>query len=81
MAGGEGGGGRGGLDLVVVWLWCRLAAVTPVPPLAWELPDVMGVALKSGQKKKLLLLTSRRKSPLCAGMSLILFWHLLILSE
>ena len=41
----------------VVWLWCRLAATALVRPLAWELPYVVGVALKSkkqeqNQKKK-----------------------------
>ena len=34
-------------------LWCRLlAAVTPIQPLAWELPFATGVALKSKKKKK-----------------------------
>ena len=22
----------------IEWLWCRLAAAAPIPPLAWELP-------------------------------------------
>ena len=35
-----------GLDLVLLWLWCRLAAATLIQPLAWELPYVMGEALK-----------------------------------
>ena len=28
-------------------LWCRHATVALIPPLAWELPYAMGVALKS----------------------------------
>ena len=34
-------------DLVLLWLRCRSAAVAPIQPLAWELPRVSGVALKS----------------------------------
>ena len=36
---------RCGLDLALLWLWCRLAATGPIQPLAWELPYVTGVAL------------------------------------
>ena len=39
-------------DLVLLWLWCRPAAVVPIRPLAWELPYALGVALKSKKKKK-----------------------------
>ena len=45
-----GGGSRGGLDQALLWLWCRLAAVALIWPLAWELPHAVGVALK--RKKK-----------------------------
>ena len=27
-------------------LWCRPAAAAPIPPLAWEFPYAVGVALK-----------------------------------
>ena len=40
-------GRKHGSDLVLLWLWCRLAAVAPIQPLAWELPEAMGVALKN----------------------------------
>ena len=40
------------------WLWCRLAAVAPIRPLAWELPCSAGVALKRQKKKKSLTLNS-----------------------
>ena len=33
-------------------LWHRPAAVAPIRPLTWELPHVMGVALKKKKKKK-----------------------------
>ena len=36
---------RHGLDPKLLWLWCRLAAVAPTGPLAWELPYDAGVAL------------------------------------
>ena len=45
-------GHRHGLDLALLWLWCRLASVAPTGPLAWEPPYVMGAALKSKKKKK-----------------------------
>ena len=37
-------------DPTLLWLWCRLAAVALTPPLAWEFPHAMGVALKSKKK-------------------------------
>ena len=40
-------GYRYGLDLVFLWLWCRLAAIAPIWPLVRELPYAAGVALKS----------------------------------
>ena len=36
-------------DPMLMWLWYWPAAVALIPPLAWELPYAMGVALK---KKK-----------------------------
>ena len=38
--------GRRGLDLVLLWLWCRLPAVARNQPLAWELQYAVDVALK-----------------------------------
>jgi len=37
-------------DTLLLWLWCRPAAVTLIQPLAWELLYALGVALK--RKKK-----------------------------
>ena len=33
-------------DLVLLLLWCRLAATAPTQPLAWELPHAMHVTKK-----------------------------------
>ena len=43
---------RLGLDLALLWLWCRLAAVTLIRPLAWEPPYAVGAAIKKIAKKK-----------------------------
>ena len=40
------------LDPTLLWLWCRLAAVSPIGPLAWEPPCAIGAALKSKKTKK-----------------------------
>ena len=46
-------GHRHSLDLVLLWLQCRLAAVALIQPLAWgSLPYAMGVALKKKKRKK-----------------------------
>ena len=42
-------------DPMLLWLWCRPAAVAPAQPLAWEPPYAEGAALKrqkTGKKKK-----------------------------
>ena len=47
-------GHRPSSDLALLWLWCRLAAATPVRPLAWEPPYAAHAyaALKKAKKKK-----------------------------
>ena len=45
-------GHRCGLDLALLWLWCRPAAVALILPLAWEFPYAMGAALKRQRKKE-----------------------------
>ena len=42
---------RHGWDLVLLWLWRRLAATALIRPPAWEPPYATGEALK-GQKDK-----------------------------
>ena len=44
-------GRRRGLDLALLWLWCRLAATATVGPLAWEPPCAARVALKRQKTK------------------------------
>ena len=39
-------------DPALLWLWCRLAAVALIRPLAWEPPYAPGMALKSKKKKR-----------------------------
>jgi len=38
---------RCGLDLVLLWLWCRLQTIAQIQPLAWEFPHA---ALKKKKK-------------------------------
>ena len=45
-------GRRCGLDPLLLWLWCKPAATTPVQSLAWALSYVMAAALKRKRKKK-----------------------------
>ena len=33
-------------DPALLWLWCRLAAVAPIRPLAWEPPYATSAAVK-----------------------------------
>ena len=40
-------GGRCGLDLALLWLWRRVAAVASIKHLAWEPPYATSGALKS----------------------------------
>ena len=43
---------RHSLDLALLQLWHRLAAIAPIRPLAWEPPYAMGAALKKKQLNK-----------------------------
>ena len=47
-------GRRFGSDPVSLWLWCRLAVVAPIQPLAWEGPYATGAELKRKKKKPVL---------------------------
>ena len=40
-------GRRGGWDPALLWLWCGVAAVALIQPLAWEPPYALGAAPKS----------------------------------
>ena len=43
-------GCRLGSDPTLLWVWCR--PKSPIRPLAYELPYVLGAALKSKEKKR-----------------------------
>ena len=45
-------GCRCGLDLVLLWQWCRLAAAALIKSLAREFPYAAGMAKKRKKKKK-----------------------------
>ena len=45
-------GRRHSSDPALLWLWHRPAAVAPIRPLDWELPQAASVALKRQKKKK-----------------------------
>ena len=45
-------GHRWGLDPVLPWLWCRLAAAALIQSLTWERPYAAGAAIKKKKKKK-----------------------------
>ena len=49
----HGVGHRYSSDMALLWLWCRLAAAAAIRPLDWELPFVIGVALKKETKNKI----------------------------
>ena len=56
-------GRRHSSDPVLLWPWCRPAAVAPIRPLAWESPYVAGGALKNKQTKKNDYKNEREKLP------------------
>ena len=47
---------RHGLDLALLWLWRRPAAVALIGPLAWEPPYAVGKGKKNPKNKKQLLI-------------------------
>ena len=44
-------GCRGSSDPMLLWLWCKPAAATPIPSLAQELPHTTGMAINKKRKK------------------------------
>jgi len=47
-----GAGCRCGSDPALLWLWRRLAATTPIRPLAWEPPYAAGAAQEMAKRPK-----------------------------
>ena len=46
-----------GLDLALLWVWCRLAAASLTWPLAWEPPNAVGPTLKRQRKRNVYIFT------------------------
>ena len=44
-------GHRHGSDTVLLWLWCKLASIAPIRPLAWEPPYAEGAALENAERQ------------------------------
>ena len=44
-------GHRLSLDPTLLWPWCRLGAIAPIQPLAWEPPHATGAALEREKDK------------------------------
>ena len=40
-------------DPMLLWPWCRAAAIAPIRPLGWELPYATGADLKKQKNKKI----------------------------
>ena len=45
-------GHRCGLDLALLWFWCRPVATAPIVPLAWEPPHATGAVLEKTERPK-----------------------------
>jgi len=45
-------GHRRGLDLALLWLWRRLAAIALIRPLAWDRPYAAGSSPRKSKKTK-----------------------------
>ena len=52
-------------DLMLLWLWYRLAATAPIQPLAWEPPYAGDVALKNKTKQNKTKQNKRRNWMVC----------------
>ena len=53
----------------MLWWWCRLTAIAPILPLAWEFLYAMGAALKSKKTKN--KKQTNKKNYLKWGLNLI----------
>ena len=65
-------GHRCGSDSVLLWLWCRPAAVAPIRPLAWEAPYAVSVALKDKKTKTKKTKNQNQNQPCFLAISSIL---------
>ena len=65
-----------GVDPLLLWLWCRPAAVALIQSLAWDLPYAIGAALKRKRKKKKERKKSKKKRHRCSSdLALLWLWR------
>ena len=60
---------RPGLDLALLWLWCRPAAAARIHPPAWELPYATGATLKRQKKRSIKDLPSAQRTSAPCSLS------------
>ena len=60
-------GRRGGSDPQLLWLWCRLADVASIRPLAWEPPYAVGGRPKKRERER----ERERESKVEEGLSVL----------
>ena len=53
-------GCRHGSDPTLLWFWCRLAAVAPIRPLAWESPYAAEAALEKAKRQKIIIIIIKK---------------------
>ena len=80
-------GHRCSSGLALLWLWCRLAALTPIRHLAWELPYAVGATLKkeppkesSNYKRKETKKTHKNKSKTVNKMTIGIYILVIVLN-
>ena len=64
-------GHRHGSDPILLWLWCRPAAVASIQPQAWKPPYTVGVALqrkKKSEQKRQIFTKPRRAYPISPAL-------------
>ena len=62
-----------GSGMAWLWLWCRMAAITPIRPLVWEPPYAAGAALEKDEKTK-------KKKKKRVGSLLLWLYHCMTMS-
>ena len=60
---------QGSLDLVLLWLWHRMASAAPTLPLAWELSYAADATLKKKKERNFFFFVFSRAAPTAYGDS------------
>ena len=69
-------GHRCSLDMALLWLWCRPAAVALIGPRAWEPPNAAGAALKRKNNNSDNTIKIKEKEKRVKGDRCFSFWLL-----